>query len=80
MCVCIAALQGLEINEADSEKEKERKRKAIKKIKNEKRFQEMDTTQKNRQMSWQNFQKGKGKMVNVGWCRQVASPSYLALA
>mmetsp|Transcript_31990 Transcript_31990/g.90805 ORF Transcript_31990/g.90805 Transcript_31990/m.90805 type:complete len:325 (-) Transcript_31990:73-1047(-) len=57
----------LEILPGDSEKEIHRKKKAIKKIKSERRFQEMDSAQKNRQKSWQDFQKGKGKAKTKGF-------------
>lgn len=52
--------QNLMIEEGDDEKTIQRKKKVIKKLKSERRFQEMDIAQKQRQQSWQSFQKGKG--------------------
>eukprot|EP00873_Tetraselmis_striata_P027861 jgi/Tetstr1/448125/TSEL_035419.t1 len=52
--------KSLIIEQGDDEKTIQRKKKAMKKLKSERRFQEMDQAQKSRQQSWQSFQKGKG--------------------
>lgn len=62
--------QSLIIEQGDDEKTIQRKKKAMKKLKSERRFQEMDQAQKSRQQSWQSFQKGKGVSKKKVWRRK----------
>eukprot|EP00775_Hariotina_reticulata_P012496 gene12496-12630_t len=57
----------LEIKPTDDEKTVARKKKLLKSYKSKKRFQQMDVQQKERQTSWQNFQKGKGSKAKSGF-------------
>jgi survival-of-motor-neuron-related-splicing factor 30 len=59
-------MQWLEIKPTDDEKTVARKKKLLKSYKSKKRFQQMDVQQKERQTSWQNFQKGKGSKAKSG--------------
>lgn len=73
---CTTVVQWLEIKPTDDEKTAARKKKLLKSYKSKKRFQQMDVKQKERQTSWQNFQKGKGSKAKSGRCQPAVAVAH----